>query len=91
MKAQSNSKRCQGLLASDAASLKACFVIHTSPFLFKGDFLKKNLFIYFIYFWLHWVFVAVLGFSLPAASGGYSVAVHGLLIAVASLVVEQGL
>ena len=26
----------------------------------------------FIYFWLHWVFVAARGLSLVAASGGYS-------------------
>ena len=40
-------------------------------------FFKKNKFIYFIYiyFWLHWVFVAV----------------RGLLIAVSSLVAEHGL
>ena len=31
-----------------------------------------NKFILFIYFWLHWVFVAVHGLSLVAASGGYS-------------------
>ena len=31
-----------------------------------------NLFILFIYFWLHWVFVAARGLSLVAASGGYS-------------------
>ena len=31
-------------------------------------FLRFN----FIYFWLHWVFVAVHGLSLVAASGGYS-------------------
>ena len=31
-----------------------------------------NLRILFIYFWLHWVFVAVRGLSLVAASGGYS-------------------
>lgn len=44
---------------------------------------------YFIYFWLPWVFVAACGFSLVAASGGYSlVAVRGLL-AVASLVVAR--
>ena len=37
-----------------------------------------------------WVFVAVGRFSLLAASGGYSlVAVHGLLTAVAALVVEH--
>ena len=36
-------------------------------FLFQLFF--KNL---FIYFWLHWVFVAVRGLSLVVASGGYS-------------------
>ena len=47
--------------------------------------------IYF-YFWLHWVFGAVHGLSPVMASRGYSVAaVHGLLIVVASLVVEHGL
>ena len=45
----------------------------------------------FIYFWLRWVFVAVRGLSLVAASGGYFVAVCGLLIVVASLVAEHGL
>ena len=29
-------------------------------------------FIYLIYFWLHWIFVAECGLSLVAASGGYS-------------------
>ena len=29
-------------------------------------------FIYFIYLWLRWVFVAARGLSLVAASGGYS-------------------
>ena len=52
----------------------------------RGDLLgsRRNLiedirvFIYlfiinlFIYFWLHWVFVAVRGLSLVAAGGGYS-------------------
>ena len=55
-------------------------------------FFKINLFILFIYFWLHWVFVAACGLSLVVVSGGLLfVAVHGLLIAVASLVVEHGL
>ena len=31
-----------------------------------------NLFLIFIYFWLHWVFVAVHGLSLVVASRGYS-------------------
>ena len=35
-------------------------------------FLKINLCILFIYFWLRWVFVAVCRLSLVAASGGYS-------------------
>ena len=34
------------------------------------SFFKK--FIYFIYFWLHWVFVAARGLSLVVASGSYS-------------------
>ena len=46
----------------------------------------------FIYFWLRWVFVAAGGLSLAVASGGLLfVAVHGLLIVVASLVAEHGL
>ena len=45
--------------------------INTSTYLPLSDFLSffKNL---FIYFWLRWVFVAVHGLSLVAASGGYS-------------------
>ena len=35
-------------------------------------FLFLNKFIYFIYFWLCWVFVAAHGLSLVAASRGYS-------------------
>ena len=41
----------------------------------------------FIYFWLHWVFVAVRVFSCGERRLLF-VAVHGLLIAVASLVAE---
>ena len=53
--------------------------------------LLSGCFFFKIYFWLRWVFVALRGLSLLAASGGYSVAVRGLLIAVASLVAEHGL
>ena len=47
----------------------------------------------FIYFWLRWVFVAACRLSLVAESGGglLFVAVHRLLIAVASLVAEHRL
>ena len=49
-------------------------------------------FILFIYFWLCWVFVAARKLSLAAASEGLLfIVVRGLLIAVASLVVEHGL
>ena len=45
-----------------------------------------------IYFWLHSVFISVLEVSVVAVSGGYScTAVHELLIALASLVVEHRL
>ena len=41
----------------------------------------------FIYFWLHWVFIATHGLSLVVESKSYPlVVVHGLLIAVASFV-----
>ena len=41
----------------------------------------------FIYFWLHWVFIATHGLSLIVESKSYPlVVVHGLLIAVASFV-----
>ena len=55
-------------------------------------FFFLNLIICLFIFWLHWVFVAVRGLSLVAASGGLLfVAVRGLLIAVASLVAEHRL
>ena len=47
--------------------------------------------IFLIYFWLCWVFVAALRLSLTAVSGGYSLVMHGLLIAVASLFAEHRL
>ena len=40
-------------------------------------------------FWLHWVFVVLCGLSLIAASRGYSVEVHGFLVAMASLVEQS--
>ena len=46
----------------------------------------------FIYFWLHWLFVAVRRlFSSCREQGQLFIVVHGLLIAVASLVAEHGL
>ena len=42
-----------------------------------------------IYFWLCWVFIAVHRLSLVAASGGYSLVAHGILIAMASLAAEH--
>ena len=55
-----------------------------------SDFFKKiNI---FIYFWLFWVFVAACRLPLVAVSGGLLfVTVRGLLLPVASLVVEHGL
>ena len=43
----------------------------TSGFLLTTRFLSF-LFTYLFIYWLHWVFVAVHGLSLVAASGGYS-------------------
>ena len=65
-------------------------VLSVFPFMYISIFFLFK-FIYF-YFWLRWVFVAARGLSLVAANGGVLVfAVHGLLIAVASLVAEHGL
>ena len=48
--------------------------------------------LFFVYFWLCLIFIAVCRLSLVAASRGYSlVAVCGLLTVAASLVVEHGL
>ena len=65
--------------------------IYIQNFLYDLYFFCFYKFIYFIYFCLCWVFVAARGLSVLAASRGYSVAVLGLLIAVASLLVEHGL
>ena len=45
----------------------------------------------FFFFWLSWVFVAALDFSLVAVSGGYSSCSAWASIAVASFVVKHGL
>ena len=65
-------------------------------FFFSPSWFFFFFFLNFVY--LFYLFMAVLGlccsagFSLVVASGGYSlVAVHGLLIAVVSLVAEHGL
>ena len=49
---------------------------------------NKFIYFYFIYFWLHWVFVAAHGLSLVAVSEGYSSLRCAGLVAVASLVAE---
>ena len=76
------------LSITDRRVLKFLSII-VALFISPCNFLKINL---FIYFWLRWVFVSERGLSLVAVRGGLPfVAVHGLLIAVASLVAEHGL
>ena len=67
--------------------------LHTPLFFPLYDLVFCKSISFFFFFWLHWVFVAAPGLSLVAASkqGLLFVAVRGLLIAVASLVVEHGL
>ena len=43
----------------------------------------------FIYFLLCWVFIATLGFSLDTENRGHSFVVHGLLVVVASPLLEH--
>ena len=66
---------------------------HSWDLSFFEKLMRKSLFLkIFVYFWLHWIFIAVCRFSLVAASGGYStVAVYRLLIAVASCYRAQDL
>ena len=52
---------------------------------------QVGLLLLFIYFWFLWVFIATCGLSLVGASGVCSVAVHGLLVVVTSLVVAHRL
>ena len=52
-------------------------------FFFNSVVFKINLFILFMYFWLHWVFMGEHGLLF--------LAVRGLLTAVVSLVAEHGL
>lgn len=56
----------------------------------KKTQLLGDLVFFFIYFWLHWVFIAAGELSLVVASRSYSpVVVFGFLIVVASLVAEH--
>ena len=60
-------------------------------FFFSINTGNPNFIYLFVYFSLRWVLVAARGLSLVAVRGGLPfVAVHGLLIAVASLIVEHG-
>ena len=76
-------KWCVNNLTQSCVNIKAI-----GKFFIFENFLKIYL---FIYFRLRWVFVAARRLSLVAASGGYSVVVCGLLIAVPSLVAEHRL
>ena len=52
---------------------------------------RRRIFCLLVGFWLLWVFVGVRGLSQVLGSGGYSRVMVCRLIAVASLVEEQGL
>ena len=53
-------------------ALAGRFLTTAPPGMSQKKPFKKNEFILFIYFWLHWVFVAARRFSLVAASRSYS-------------------
>ena len=58
----------------------------------KSEYCFSKINFLFIYFCLYWVFVVVRRLSLVVVSEGYSlVAAHGLLLGMASLVVEHRL
>ena len=67
---------------------EANFSFH--PVLTKLSFSNISLLKLFIYFWLHWLFLAARGLFLVVASGAYSLfVVCSLLTVVASPVVEH--
>ena len=61
--------------------------IGNSLYTLRTNFLKDLL----LYFWLHWAFVAAHGLSLVVVSGASPVMMSWLLLAVASLIAEDGL
>ena len=63
----------------------------TQMLYFTVIFFKGTLLFLLIFFWLHWVFIAVQAFSSCGERGLLFVVVRGLLIVVASLVAERGL
>ena len=66
------------------------YIICICIYIFYGSSPNNFFKFLFIYFWLHWVFVALLGFSLVV--GGYSpVAMQGHLIKVSFLAAEHRL
>ena len=78
----------------NVSNQKLDFLLSSSPYqrmqLFDSlSFFKK--FIYLFYFWLCCILAAAWAFSSCGERGLLFVAVHGLLIAVASLVAEHGL
>ena len=74
---------CHGQISTDSPHWYECSMHRHADSIFKSNF------IYF-YFWLCRVLVAA-GLSLAEANVGFSlVTVHGLLVAVTSLAVEQG-
>ena len=70
---------------------KSFLVIILVWFFFLKRMTFLRIFLKFIYFWLHWVFVAARACSSCSEWGLLFVVVHGLLIAVASLVAEHRL
>ena len=93
------------MLSNDWAAIRKCRC-HLSPavgaLLFANHPLSSltephthcihNFYFLFIYFWLRWVFVAVLRLSLVTANRVYSQGtVHGLFTTVTYLVVQPGL
>ena len=67
------------------------FLILFSTF-YLCSFFLNFIYLLLLLFWLHWVFIAARGlFSSCGGRGLLVIAVHELLIAVASLVAEHGL
>ena len=79
----------EGLDPKSPSSESQQSLLHKANWLPSSCIFKK--FYLYIYFCLYWICLASCELSLVAESRGYSWVVHGHLIAMASLVAEQGL
>ena len=85
-------EKCKSSILPCLAYFRILLVVQSVALCFRSTQFVMFVYPFFFFdFWLRWVFVAARAFSSCSEWGLLFIAVHGLLIAVASLVVEHGL